>query len=832
MFQNYFRVACRNLLKNKLYSAINIAGLAVGLAACILISVFVRDELSYDRHWANADQLYRLHTTFELPGRDPIVTVVSQGPAKAALKTYFEQEIIATTRFRNFNPVVTRDGSSFTEEVHYTDPDTAAMFDLTLISGDMKKAIADNSSLAVNRSFAMKHFGTTEAVGEVLTFNLFEIQRDYRIGAVFEDLPHNTVLKFQALAMIDESDWSSRPYMFSQWFSANNTIFLQLRDGVNIDTINNRLAAFTDNHISLPAGAVSDKEVKGSDFIHYSTISIKDIQLNPAGSGEMKPTGNKTTVLIFAAIAGLILLIACINFMNLSTSRSTQRAREVALRKVMGARRGQLIAQFLGESTLLALIGLLLGLVLVELSLPAYADFLGKTLVFSYIDGFTLAILAGLIAVVGVLGGVYPALVLSGFRPARVLKANKSAESSGSALLRNILVVFQFTISIALIVATTTVYSQMLYATAMDPGFNKDQLLTIEGTNRPGAAEKQDALKQELLGLPGVTRVAFSSEAPFSSSENNQGVSIPGQPEAGTMIIGSLTIGYDFMDTVETPLLAGRNYSRDFALDAMPDPEKLTEGEMGQGNILVNESALRRLGLGTPEQALGRELSLGIGGSAHGGKTALFTVVGVVADMHFQSLKKVKRAQVYLMRGKPSSNILVRYQGDPTKVSAALVRVWKDMIPDVPVEYAFADEVAAQEFTREVNTAKMLGMFSSLAIIIACLGLYGLASFTAERRTKEIGIRKVLGARVTTIVGLLIWQFSKPVLLANLLAWPIAAWGMITWLENFPYRLDSWVLAPLCFMAGLLALTISWLTVGGNAARVARRNPIQALRYE
>lgn len=306
------------------------------------------------------------------------------------------------------------------------------------------------------------------------------------------------------------------------------------------------------------------------------------------------------------------------------------------------------------------------------------------------------------------------------------------------------------------------------------------------------------------------------------------------------MLIGTLSIGYDFIDTLEVPLLAGRNYSRDFALDALPDVHGLAEGEMGQGNILVNESALGRLGLGTPSQALGREISMSLRGGDESRGTAVFTVVGVVADMHFQSLKTLKRPEVYLMKSSrsdnsrlnPSGNMLVRYRGDPTAISAAIERVWNDMIPDVPLEYAFADEVAAEEFTRELNTAKMLGLFSSLAIIIACLGLYGLASFTAERRTREIGIRKVLGARVSTIVRLLLWQFSKPVLLANLLAWPIAAWGMVTWLENFPYRLDSWVLAPLCLMAGLLALSISWLTVGGNAARVARRNPIQALRYE
>ncbi len=832
MFQNYFRVAVRNLFKNRLYSVINITGLAVGLAACILISLFVRDELSYDQHWSNASQLHRLHTTFAIPGREPFVTVIAQGPAREALLNYFPQDVAAATRFTNFSAVISYDNKSFNESIHFTDPDTASMFDFDVLDGDMQQALQDNSSLAINRSFAMKHFGTVKAVGEVVTFNLYEIQRDYRIGAVFADLPHNTVLDFQALTMIDEGDWSSRPHMFNQWFTVNNTVYFQLRDNSDINTIDSRLEAFANANISIPAGAISDKEENASDFVFYSTMPITEIQLNPVGLGEMKPTGNKMTVTIFAAIAAMILLIACINFMNLSTSKSTQRAREVALRKVMGARRDQLVLQFLGESILLALIGLLLGLVLVELALPVYSDFLNRQLDLSYSDGITLGILAILVGTVGLLGGVYPALVLSGFRPAWVLKANKTAESSGSALLRNILVVFQFTVSISLIVATATVYGQMLYATNMDPGFNKDQLLSLHGMDRPGAASRQEAIRQKILTLPGVTHATLSSEAPFSSDESNQSVSIPGNPEAGSIIIGTVSIDYYFLETLQIPLLAGRNYSRDYALDAYPVADDLVEGETGTGNMLLNKGALARLGFGTPEQALGRQIELTIGGSPANPVKGLFTIVGVVPDIHFQSLKSVKRPEIYFTNRSPAREMLIRYEGDPVKISQQIEALWNSIIPDVPLTYDFADDIAAEEFAQETNTASMLGMFSLLAIVVACLGLYGLASFTAERRTKEIGIRKVLGASVSAIVGLLLWQFSKPVLLANLLAWPIAIWGMVTWLENFPYRLDTWLLLPMCLLAGFIALLISWLTVGGNAARVARSNPIQALRYE
>jgi putative ABC transport system permease protein len=831
MLHNYLQVAWRHLFSNKLYSVINILGLAVGLAACILISLFVRDELSYDKHWQHADRLFRLHTTFEVPGREPFVTVVAQGPAKQALQQYFEQDIEAVTRFNSLEAVVTRGTESFSEEVHWTDTETASMFDLELIAGDLHQALSDNASLAISESFARKHFGAEPALGEVLTVTVGTLKRDFRVGAVFRDLPRNTILEFQVLAMIDEADWSKRPWMFEGWFSVNNNVFFLLREGASIATVNNRLNDFADA-IELPQGAISDEEARTSDFIKYSSMAIGDIQLNPAGGGEMKPTGNKTTVAMFTAIAVLILLIACINFMNLATSKSTQRAREVALRKVMGASRSQLVLQFLGESVLLGLLGLLLGIVLVELFLPAYSSFLGKDLHFVYNDGLTLLVLLGLVLTVGLLGGVYPALVISGFQPSRVLKANQSTEGRGSARLRATLVVIQFSISIALIVATATVYGQMRYALNLDPGFNKDRLIAVKGLARAGAAEQQETFRDELLRLPGVEKVAFVSQPPFNREENNVSVEIPGHPELGHLLVGNIQIGYDFLDTMEIDLLEGRNYSRDYALDAFPITQNLAEGQMARGNILVNEGALRRFGFGEPQAAIGREIEIGIGGGQGAPVNALFTIIGVIPDMHFQSLRTIMRPEIYFMHSAPSSNIVVRYSGDPQKTVAAVERIWNALSPQVPFSYEYSDQVAAEEFTGERNTATMLGLFSLLAILVACLGLYGLASFTAERRTREIGIRKVLGASVLNIVRLLLWQFSKPVLLANLLAWPLAVYGLTRWLENFPYRLDSWVLAPLCLLAGFIALAIAWITVGGNAARVASRNPIHALRYE
>lgn len=826
MFQNYISVAFRNLIKHKLYSAINIIGLAVGLAACVLITLFVRDELSYDTFWKDADQIYRMNTTFHVPGREPFVTVLSMGPAKEALGRYFSEEIEMVTRFNGERPVIQYDGKVFTEEVYLTDPETVDMFSLEVVAGDLRASLNDNATLAINETFARKHFGDKNPIGEVMTLTYYTTTRDFQIGAVFKDLPHNSVMDFQALMMIDEADFERFPWEFATWTSVNNNIFYKLKDGVSPEAVAARMDEFTDSQMprwdSLPA------ETKQSDLVVLSSQPLLDIQLYPAGAGEMKPTGDMKTVTIFVAIAGLILLIACINFMNLATAKSTQRAREVAIRKVMGAKRGQLVFQFLGESILLALIGLVLGIVLVELVLPLYSEFLNRELTFTYSDGITVSILLGLVAIVGLVGGVYPAIALSGFLPARVLKANKSAETSGSVALRNGLVVLQFTISIGLIVSTAVVYGQMIYGQTMDPGFRKENMLVLNNVGRDGIIERQEALKKEIMRLPGVNNATLTFDRPSGGNNSNTSVEIPGDPDAGSILLGRQAGDYDFFKTYDVPFVAGRDYDRDRANDGVPKRGDAKEGDILAGSMVINERAVRRLGFMTPENAVGKIVRLGIAE----GVEADMEIIGVVPDIKYQSLREVIRPEMYLMDNSYYGALTIRFEGDPQALVSRIEAIWKQMAPTVPYAYEFVDEALAEEFEEEQALATMLGAFSMLAIAIACLGLYGLASFTAERRTKEIGIRKVLGASVVDIVRLLIWQFSKPVLVANLIAWPLASWGMLQWLESFPFRLDTWLLAPLCVVAGLIALAIAWITVGGNAAKVARSNPIKALRYE
>ncbi len=826
MFKSYIRVALRNLIKNKLYSAINIFGLSVGLAACILITLFVRDEFNFDTFWSKADSLYRVNSTFQIPGRDTINSANTSGMLRAALESYYPEDVARATRFRNSRPLIEKNGEVFTDSVTWTDADTAEMFSFDMIKGDMQTTLADNASIAINESFANKYFGTDDPMGEVLTLRFFGVERDYYITGLFKDLSHNSVLNIQAIVLIDEKDFASNTWMLEQWFSINVYTYFELKGGGNIDAMNATMQDFVINNVDDPSDIISG--VTADELLQLSTTPLVDIQLNGIEGSEMKPTGSMTVVMIFITIAILILLIAVINFMNLATAKSTQRAREVALRKVLGAKRKQLIVQFLGESVLVAIVALLIGLVLIELTLPFYNDYLGRELAFSLIDGITGAILVGLIVIVGVLGGIYPALVLSGYLPAHVLKANKSAESTGSAKFRNNLVVLQFAISIALIIATATVYGQMIYMTTLDPGFKKDNMLLVHNIGRGGVEEQREVLKNAILRVENVTNASMVASPPTGGNDSNSIVQNVEKPELGRIAIGRQQVDHDFFKTYEIPFLAGRDYDRNRSTDGIPSSEGAVEGDILSGSIIVNETALRRLEIASPEEALGKYLRIGIGGDAE----ADLEIIGVVPDMLYQSLREAARPEMYALDGSFYGTMTISYTGDAQALVREVETIWKEVLPDVPFFFQFLDDNIDAAFDNEKSLAGMLGTFSLLAIIIANLGLFGLASFTAERRTKEIGIRKVMGAKISDIVMLLLWQFSKPVLIANILAVPLTIWAMVSWLDSFPNKMDIWLLVPLSIVAGLIALLVAWATVGGNAAKVARTNPIKALRYE
>ncbi|WP_194214163.1 ABC transporter permease [Kordiimonas pumila] len=817
------------MFRNKLYSAINTIGLATGFAVCILVMLYVRHELSYDKNWANADTIARVNTTILLPGRSPYISVSASVPMKDAIETYFPNEVVRATRFIPMHPVVTHNGEAYAEDMHWTDPEAAKMFDLTVLYGDLEAALQDKASLAVSETFAEKYFGASNPVGKVLHIKLFEIDRDYRIGAVFKDLPDTTSLSFRALARFDLTDFPQTGALYDTWGNVGeHLVYVQLKSPASINTVNQQLPDLINTHVTGLDSLKSGPNSKVSDFYLQSLQRLVDIHLHPTGMGEMKPSGDIKTVRILVIIAGLVLLIACINFVNLVTAKSTQRAREVALRKVLGANRKQLIIQFIGETLILATIGLLFGLIFVELALPAFNSFQNMNLIFSYGDGYTILGLLGLVILTGFIAGIYPAFVISGFLPARVLRANKSSEAGDSMSLRNALVILQFTISIALIVATAVVYGQTWYATNRDPGYSKDNIIVLNNIGNDALASRQKALKDTILSLPYVKDASYTDYSPIDIHERLNSYQLEGANASQTALISTQSVDYDFLDTYKIPLAAGRFYSRQFSTDGVPPIE--VEGAVGA--VVINYESVKKLGLATAQNAIGKYLIAPIGMNEAGLVFGKMEIIGVTPDIYFQSPKKPIRAEVYLLAPERYHVLAVKYDGKPQAIASSLERVWKTFTNSVPFQYEFVDDSIAAEFKAERDISIMLAVFSLITVIVACLGLYGLAAFTAERRTKEIGIRKVLGAGVLDIVHLLVVQFSKPVVIANLIAWPLVSWAMLRWLENFPYRIDSLLLIPFCVGAGLISLVIAWLTVSAHAVKVARTNPIKALRHE
>lgn len=826
LIKNYIQTGWRNLVNHKLFSVINILGLAIGLAAVSLITLFVRSELSYDKFWQDSEQIHRAHITFSVPGRDPIPSVAAPGPLIHALKKDYPQ-IEHAARIGYVSPLIQHDNQSFIERMSLVDADFINIFNFDFIHGDKSTALLTPSSIVLTETLAEKYFGADNPMNQVMSLDLGNFQREYKVTGVIKDLPDNTQVSVNALLLLDENDWEDQPWRFNAWFSVNSQTYFTLKDPSYLAEMNRNFDEFTNaNFPKLPMGG---DDVKKSDMISLSAMAIADLHLNATGMGEVKDRGSKNTVITFTAIAILILIIAAINFMNLSTARASQRAKEVSLRKVMGASRTNLVVQFLGESVLITLISLLLAIGITEAALPMYNEILGKELLLDYMSG-DLGYLVGLALLVGILGGMYPAFILSNFRPATVLKANKSAESSASLKLRYVLVVMQFTVSIGLFISTGVVYSQMKYAETMDAGFNKDNVLVVNRLGRDAANQKREMLVQELSKMPSITSVTWSNETPAGGNENNTMVRTLGMSQEDAMLIGQRSIGYDFFKTYEIDIVAGRTYDRN-RNDIRITSDELRDGSTKKSAIIINESAVRRLGLGNAQDAIGQSVFIGRG-NPNENLEAEMEVIGVVADVHFESLRQTIRPEIYNLSHDWGQSLSIRYTGSHDQTLEQVKSLWQSEIPTLPFSYSFVTDDVAEQYEAEQGQAAMFAAFSGLAIFIASLGLYGLASFTAVRRTKEIGIRKVMGASVFDVVKLLVWQFSKPVLIANIIAWPVSFYFMNNWLQSFVYRIDNSLILVLSVIAAIGALTIAWVTVAGNSYSVAKSNPIKALRYE
>lgn len=831
MFKNYLISAYRNLLRCKLDSVLNISGLVIGLSAALLIALFVRHEIHYDDFWKDSDRLFRIQTRWVMEGREDIDIVHSSGLVKAALEQYFPNELEAVGRIQQRSDIVSNGTESFTDTISFADPGILDIFNLDIVAGDAQTALNGNASIILSQSLARKYFGKEDPVGKILALDNRYLKRDYRVDAVMSDLPANSHLDIQALIRIDENDYigTDGAWMFSSWNSANNHTYFKLKPGIDIDIINSRMDAFTD--ASLP-----DRDGRASDITKYTTIAVPDIHLHSKSAGSMKPGGDSEIITAFVVIALLIVVVATINYVNLSTARAGQRAKEVAMRKVMGAQRYQVVGQHMGESFLLVAFAIVLSVFLVSLALPLFNALLNTNLVLDLTEPDVLGGLIATLLIVGGLSGLYPAMVLSAWRPSYCLKANKSSDTRGAVRARNVLVVFQTAVTVALIVATIVVYAQLTFVRSLDRGFEPDHLLVIEDLSRNGVSDKRETFRDVVEKLPGIDSVSLSYESPTQFYENNVRVRLPGETGEHGFPLGITYADDGYIRTLEIPLLAGRYYRSDRTLDWLPDTDGAHHGDVLQGHIVLNEKAVDTLGLGSPEEAIGRQLEIreALDEDAEGNTgtvTTRLTVIGVIADTNLHSAKIPTRPEIIGM-DTAYYHLLVRYTGKAEETLAAIRRTWENMMPGVPFEYFHVDQALAEEFQSETNQANIFLGFTLFTLVIACLGLYGLAAFVTECRTREIGIRKILGASVSDIIKLLFSQFTRLLIAANLVAWPVVYLLMGEWLEQYPFRIGSSWVAASCVIAGLVASIVVALTVGSQAWSVAHTNPIYALRQE
>jgi putative ABC transport system permease protein len=826
MLRNYLSVALRNLVANKVNAVINIGGLAVGLAACITILLYVRDELSYDTWLPNADRIHAVESTFIVPGRDPMAFAGAPGPMKPALDKDFSSDIEATVRLMTTNEPLRVGDRAFTGQQTYVDKEFFQVFDLPMVAGEREAVLADNQSILLSQAMAKKYFGDTPAIGNTITINDKLV---FTVIGVFRDLPRNTHLSIDAIALFDTERYKDFPSVAESWTSVNTQVYALLRTPEARARIEREMPAFIDRNVVLDVPGFSEAP---SNFMRYELMPILDIHLHADKQG-YDNLGSFTVVVAFAGIALLILVIACINFVNLATARAMMRAREVAMRKVVGATRGQLVRQHLGEAVLTALIALVVALALVELTLPSLGRFVDKQLELDLLGDPTLLLtMVALIVIVGVLGGLYPALYLSRFRPASVLKANQSSVH-GSSLLRSGLVVFQFAISIALIACTATIYAQTVYARTLDLGFQHDSRITMHGLEDFGDDDRSLTLKHEIQALPGVIGAALSSDVPPLQSNNNT-LFFPDASMTGErMIIETMRVDPDFFGVYEVKPLAGRLFSIDHASDFQPDED--SKDPAPKQGIVVNMAFARKLGAVRPDDVVGKV----IWDINDDDKPMIeTTVVGVVPDLYLRSVRAAVTPMAYYVRSEVHAHDKLTVHVAPGRMRETrreIEAIWGRIAPTIPIRMGSVGDDLDRQYDADEQRGQIFAGFAVFAVVIACLGLFGLAAFSAERRTKEIGMRKVLGASVLDIVRLLVWQFSRPVLIANLIAWPVSFWLMSKWLGGFRYAIDlssPGYLVPIFGGAALLALAVAWLTTAGHAYKVARANPGRALRVE
>jgi putative ABC transport system permease protein len=799
MLKNYLKIALRNLRRHKGYTFINIAGLAIGMACCALMLLFIRHELSYDRFHKRADRIYRMTMSMPREGKTHIGSVMAAPIGPALAEEY--PEILQAVRLQspyNSTPVKYQAQQFYEEKLYYADPNIFEVFDFPLQQGNAASALQNPKSVVLSQDAARKYFGAETPIGKILQIERGE--REFQVTGVLQPIPPTSHVRPDFL--IPFSNLHAR--QLSNWWMFSYPTYVLLDDKASAANVTAKLPEFVKKHYSNgPPGFAG---------LSLDMQPLVDIHLRSDfnnGAGELSPM---TYLYLFAALAALIIAIACVNFMNLATARSQHRAREVGVRKVVGGLRLQLVLQFLAESIILAFLAIIGAAVMIEFFLPAFNELAQKSIQIDYASDWS--IIAGFITLaltVGIAAGSYPAFFLSRFQPVEVLKGGPATGTSG-ARLRQLLVVGQFVISIVLIVCTLIVNDQIEFIRHKQLGFDKEQVLiaTLRGEH---AQNNWSVLKTELLRHPEFMQVSASSAVPA-----NAGWWLTGARRGGSedqKDIYTYQIDYDFFAALGIERAAGRFLSPEFSSDSAQA-------------FVLNEAAVKEFGWESAEAAVGQSFAwLGAGPE----NAKIGTVVGVAKDFHFRPLYEEIAPAVFHLMPWGSEWLVVRVRPNSMEQALATLKThWQSFDPQHPLEISFMDERVEAQYGAETRLLKIFGAFSAFAIFISCLGLFGLASFTTEQRTKEIGIRKVLGASVSNIILMLSNAFTRLVLISFVIAAPIAWWAMNQWLQNFAYRQPLGL--GVFIWAGLLALGIAWLTVGYQSLKAAVANPVEALRYE
>jgi putative ABC transport system permease protein len=816
MLKNYLTIAWRNLMKSKIFSFINILGLAIGLTCCMLITLYINNELSYDKHHRNIDRLFQLGTVFVKDGKDERLANTPAPMADAMKQEYpeIEQSTRLMALFAEDKTLLQyKEGNeapkSFYETKGYiADPSFFKLFTYHFIEGDPATALENSNKIVLNEEIAKKFFGNQPALNKIIHVSSnTNGDTTFTVAGVFRSSSKPTQIDARFFLSVKGGDMEK--FISKQTDMVGNNMFhtfFLLKPGSDPKKLESKFPAFVSKYIG--------QGLKAAGFYKKQfLIPVQDIHLHSGMTNNISPTGSMTYLYILISIAAFTLLIACINFMNLSTARSSRRSAEVGIRKVLGAEKRSLISQFLGESILMSLVAFVFACIITLLLLPAFANVAGKNLAINfYEDWYILGGFLLLSLVTGLFAGIYPAFYLSSFQPVKVLKG-KLTNSLSVVSLRKGLVVFQFVISVLLIIASVVIAKQMNFMRSTDLGFAKDQQLVIPLRSN-NAKNIYAALKNDIRNNPQVEMAGATFYYPGIMNPSDVGLYMEGKSVRESKLVHTNVVDETFLQTLGIQPIAGRLFSEQFPADTA-------------NSLVVNESAIKEIGFPNAEKAIGSKVFFDWRGQSYN-----YTIVGVVKDFHFQDLHVPIAPYAFSLNNKPFYNYLIVHAkaADVTPVLKSLRTSWNKLNPNEPFEYSFLDEDFQKNYEAERRLSAIVGYFTIIAILISCLGLFGLGAFSAEQRTKEIGIRKVLGASVSGIVTLLSKDFLKLVLAGIVIATPIAWWAMNKWLQDFAYRVN--ISAWIFIIAGVAALVIALLTVGIQAVRAAVANPVKSLRTE